>query len=149
MTDVRMPGLGGLQLQETLKQRGYAIPVIIMTAYGDVSTAVRAMKAGAVDFLEKPYSDQALLDLIEESIQEDDRRRQQRRTADATRERIGSLTPRERQIMDLVVQGRSNKEMAADLDISTKTVEAHRAKVMTKMAAGSVAELTTLAASVS
>lgn len=149
LTDVRMPGLGGLQLQETLKRRGYTIPVIIMTAYGDVSTAVRAMKAGAVDFLEKPFSDQALLDLIEDALREDERRSQQRLKEDEARKRIESLTPRERQIMELVVLGRSNKEMAADLDISTKTVEAHRSKVMAKMVARSVAELTTLVAIIS
>ena len=149
LTDVRMPGLGGLQLQETLKRRGYTIPVIIMTAYGDVSTAVRAMKAGAVDFLEKPFSDQALLDLIEDALREDEQRSQQRLKEDEARNRIESLTPRERQVMELVVLGRSNKEMAGELDISTKTVEAHRSKVMAKMVARSVAELTTLAAIIS
>lgn len=145
LTDVRMPGLGGLQLQETLQEKGYAIPVIIMTAYGDVSTAVRAMKGGAVDFLEKPYNDHALLDLIEEAIKKDEIIRQDQKEADAARARYGLLTPREQQIMQLVVQGRSNKEMAAQLEISTKTVEAHRSKVMSKMEAGSIAALTKVA----
>lgn len=145
LTDIRMPGLGGLQLQDTLRSQGYMIPIIIMTAYGDVSLAVRAMKAGAIDFLEKPYGDQALLDLIEDAIKKDGVIRQELEEAAAARGKYESLTPREQQVMDLIVQGRSNKQMAAQLSISTKTIEAHRSKVMGKMSAGSIAELTNLA----
>ncbi len=146
VTDVRMPGMGGLQLQDVLHDRGFTIPVIIMTAYGDVATAVRAMKAGAIDFLEKPYNDQALLDLVEEAIQKDDDTRREHRQGDVVRAKFDRLTPREQQVMRLVVQGRSNKKMAAQLEITTKTIEAHRAKVMEKMDVRSVAELTQLAA---
>ena len=146
LTDVRMPGMGGLQLQEELSGRDYAIPVIVMTAYGDVTTAVRAMKAGAIDFLEKPYNDQTLLDLIEEAIQKDSDFRQEQAQGDSVRAKFDSLTSREQQVMRLVVQGRSNKSMATLLNISTKTIEAHRAKVMGKMGVSSIAELTKLAA---
>lgn len=146
LTDVRMPGLDGLQLQEELRKQGYTIPVIIMTAYGDVSMAVRAMKAGAVDFLEKPYGDQELLDLIEEVIRKDADIRQKQKGINAARVKFQLLTPREKQIMELIVQGLSNKQMAMQLSISTKTIEAHRSKVMGKMQAGSIAELTQLAA---
>ncbi len=146
VTDVRMPGMGALQLQDELHDRGFTIPVIIMTGYGDVATAVRAMKAGAIDFLEKPYNDQAMLDLVEEAIQKDDDTRRQHMQGDAVRAKFDKLTPREQQVMGLVVQGRSNKMMAAQLTIATKTIEAHRAKVMEKMDVRSVAELTQLAA---
>ena len=146
VTDVRMPGMGGLQLQEELSDRGYTIPVIVMTAYGEVATAVRAMKSGALDFLEKPYTDQALLDLIEEAIQKDGDIRREHMQGDAARTKFDRLTPREQQVMRLIVEGRSNKNMAAQLTISTKTIEAHRSKVMQKMEAGSVAQLTQLAA---
>ena len=146
VTDVRMPGMGGLQLQEELSDRGYTIPVIVMTAYGEVATAVRAMKSGALDFLEKPYADQALLDLIEEAIQKDGDIRREHMQGDAARTKFDRLTPREQQVMRLIVEGRSNKNMAAQLTISTKTIEAHRSKVMQKMEAGSVAQLTQLAA---
>jgi FixJ family two-component response regulator len=145
VTDVRMPGLGGLQLQETLRQGGHMIPVIIMTAYGDVSTAVRAMKAGAVDFLEKPYSDQALLDLIDEAIRRDEEIGQVNKITETARAKFESLTRREQEVMGLIVEGLSNKQMAAQLHISTKTIEAHRSKVMRKLQVGSIAELTKLA----
>ena len=146
VTDVRMPGMSGLQLQEELFDRGCTIPVIIMTAYGDVATAVRAMKAGAIDFLEKPYNDQALLDLIEEAVHKDDDIRREQMHGEAVRAKFNRLTQREQQVMRLVVQGQSNKMMADQLEITTKTIEAHRSKVMEKMEASSVAELTQLAA---
>jgi FixJ family two-component response regulator len=146
VTDIRMPGMSGLQLQEELADQGYTIPVIIMTAYGDVTTAVRAMKAGAIDFLEKPYNDHVLLDLIEEAIEKDGDIRRKHMQSAAARAKFDLLTPREQQVMKLIVQGRSNKSMASELEITTKTIEAHRAKVMEKMETGSVAELTRLAA---
>ena len=146
VTDIRMPGMGGLQLQEELADQGYAIPVIIMTGYGDVGTAVRAMKAGAIDFLEKPYNDQALLDLIEEAIATDHEIHAQHEQGEVARGKFNTLMQREQQVMRLVVQGRSNKEMTDELTISVKTIEAHRSKVMDKMQVRSVAELTQLAA---
>ena len=146
VTDIRMPGMSGLQLQEELSERGCAIPVIIMTGYGDVATAVRAMKAGAIDFLEKPYNDQALLDLIEQAIAADREIRSQHEQGEEARSKFNSLTQREQQVMRLVVQGHSNKEMADELSISVKTIEAHRSKVMDKMEARSIAELTQLSA---
>ena len=130
VTDVRMPGMSGLQLQDELFDRGCTIPVIIMTAYGDVATAVRAMKAGAIDFLEKPYNDQALLDLIEEAVQKDDDIRRAHSHGEAVRAKFDRLTQREQQVMRLVVQGQSNKMMSHQLEITTKTIEAHRSKVM-------------------
>jgi len=145
LTDVRMPGLGGVTLQEMLRDRDSTIPVIVMTAYGDVPTAVRAMKAGALDFIEKPYNDQLLLDLIERAIKKNRETRIERGEQEAARAKYQLLTPRERQVMALVVQGNSNKMVARTLGISNKTVEAHRAKVMEKMAVKSAAELATIA----
>ena len=126
VADIRMPGMSGLQLQEELSEIGYTIPVIIMTGYGDVATAVRAMKAGAIDFLEKPYNDQAMLDLIEEAIASDQEIRSQQEQGELARGKFNMLTQREQQVMNLVVQGHSNKEMAEALSISVKTIEAHR-----------------------
>lgn len=146
LTDIRMPGMCGLTLQEQLRENGCIIPVIVMTGHGDVPTAVRAMKNGAVDFIEKPFNDQELLDLLHSSIQLDRRNRQVREERQIALSKYNALTPREKEVMGLVVDGHSNKEIARDLDISPKTVEAHRAKLMEKMQAGSVAELTKLAA---
>ena len=144
--DVRMPGASGIELQENLHDMGFDIPVIVITGHADVATAVRAMKAGAVDFIEKPFSDQLLLDHIHRSIEQDRERR-----AGSAREleimgRRAKLTPRQRRVMDLVADGSSNRIIAQGLGISLKTVEAHRAKVMEKMEARSVAELVKLAA---
>ena len=144
--DVRMPGMSGLELQNTLKERGAGVPIIVMTAYGDVSTAVRAMKRGAFDFIEKPFQDQQMIDLIHACLAADASRRRAAAKWDAIERCIGSLTRRERQVLDLVVAGRSNKEVAIELGIVPKTVEAHRANVMKKMGAGSLAELVTMMA---
>ncbi len=139
--DVRMPGMSGLEAQSVLAERGITLPVIFITGYGDVSTAVRAMREGAVDFVEKPLNDQVLLDRIQKSIERDAENRRQRALRADIRARLATLTPREREVMELVVAGRPNKAIARTLGVSVKTVEAHRAKVMTKMQAGSVAEL--------
>jgi two-component system, LuxR family, response regulator FixJ len=139
--DLRMPGMSGLELQEHLNQRGISLPVIIITAHGDVPTAVRAMHAGAVDFMSKPFSDQALLDRIHQAIEKDARLRSERAVLAGIAARVALLTPRECEVMEYVVAGKANKEIAADLDLSSKTVETHRARVMDKMQAGSVAEL--------
>ena len=146
LTDIRMPGMCGLSLQEQLRENGCLIPVIVMTGHGDVPTAVRAMKNGAVDFIEKPFNDQELLDLLHSCIEVDRHNREAEQERAVTLSKYNALTPREKEVMGLVVNGHSNKEIARGLDISPKTVEAHRAKLMEKMQAGSVAELTKLAA---
>ncbi len=144
--DVRMPGASGIELQEELRDKGSEIPIIFITGHADVATAVRAMKAGAVDFIEKPFSDQLLLDHIHRSIKQDRERRAERERALEIMGRREKLTPRQRRVMDLVADGSSNRLIAQELGISLKTVEAHRAKVMEKMKAHSVAELVKLAA---
>ncbi len=144
VVDVRMPGMSGIELQEKLANDGISIPIIVVTAYGDVPTAVRAMKRGAVDFIEKPYNDQAMLDRIQLCIERDAKMRREKEIRREVTWRVERLTPREREVFELIVAGRSNKEVARALDISPKTVEAHRAKVMDKMAVGSLAELVQL-----
>lgn len=145
LTDVRMPGIGGVQLQELLGERGITIPVIVMTAYGDVSTAVRAMKAGALDFIEKPYNEQQLLDLVDRAITQALAAQALESEQEAVRAKYRNLTRREAQVMALVVKGNTNKQIAFDLGISEKTVEAHRSRVMEKMGVNSIAELVTIA----
>lgn len=139
--DNRMPGLSGLDVQERLRDRGIQLPVIMITAYGDVATAVRAMKNKAVDFLEKPVQDQVLLDCIREALERDARYRAERARQLELKRRIQELTPREKEVVRWVVQGMSSKETASELGVSFKTVEAHRASIMKKMKADSVAQL--------
>ncbi|MBL8840939.1 MAG: response regulator transcription factor [Planctomycetes bacterium] len=139
--DVRMPGMSGLALQERLATDEIALPILIVTGYGDVPVAVQAMRQGAFDFIEKPFSGQILIDRIEAALAEDARRRRTRMTREEVRRRRVTLTPRERQVMDLVVQGKPNKLVGSALHLSPKTVEVHRANVMKKMEAGSLAEL--------
>jgi FixJ family two-component response regulator len=143
--DVRMPGMSGLDLQAELARRGIGLPTIVVTGHAEVPMAVRAVKAGAIDFIEKPFSDQLLLDRVRQGIEMDRLEREGRaRRADVLR-RLSLLTQREREVLDLVVAGRANKEIAAALHLSPKTVEVHRAHVMEKMQASSVAELVRLA----
>ena len=144
--DVRMPGASGIEMQEHLRNTGAEIPIIVITGHADVATAVRAMKAGAVDFIEKPFSDQLLLDHIHRCIEHDVERRAEGARSQEIIGRRAQLTPRQRRVMDLVAGGLSNRIIAENLGISLKTVEAHRAKVMEKMRARSVAELVKLAA---
>jgi FixJ family two-component response regulator len=139
--DVRMPGLSGLDLQRELAQTGTAIPIIFVTGHGDVPMSVQAMKAGATEFLTKPFRDQQLLDAIQEAIDGDRAERRRRIELAELSRRHESLTPREREVMALVVGGLLNKGIAARLGTSEITVKVHRAKVMQKMKAGSVAEL--------
>ncbi len=139
--DVRIPGMSGLELQEKLRERGYDIPVIIVSGYGDVPMAVRAMKAGAVDFLEKPVSDQVLLDYIQKGIERDIKNKANRLQNKELVERKATLTRRENEVMKYVVSGFSSREIAEKLNVSFKTVEAHRAKIMKKMQAKSVPKL--------
>ncbi len=139
--DVRMPEIGGLEAMEVLKARGIAIPVIVITAYGDVSTAVRAMKAGVVDFFEKPFDNQKMLDTIQRSILDHVKSRQDAAWREEVLVRLEHLTPRERDVLDLVIAGNTNKTIAARLGIGRRTVEAHRARMMHKMRAKTVQTL--------
>jgi len=142
--DVRLPGSSGLDLQQQLVAEGITIPVIIVTGHGDVPIAVRAMRTGALDFIEKPYDDQVLLDRIRHAVELDNRNRRDRAQRQDILARVALLTPREREVLDGVVGGSANKQIAGDLGISTKTVEAHRAHVMEKMRVESLAELVRL-----
>ena len=142
--DVRMPGLSGLDLQEKLSAQQIRIPIIFITGHGEVSAAVRAMKSGAIDFIEKPFSDQVLLNRIQQAIAQDVQARRDQVQRAKTSARLAVLTPREREVLTLVVAGRSNKAIAAQLGVSSKTVEAHRANVMKKMKVHSLSELVRL-----
>jgi RNA polymerase sigma factor (sigma-70 family) len=143
--DVRMPGVSGLALQETLAAAGQPIPIIFITGHGDIAMSVRAMKAGAVDFLAKPFHDQDLLEAVQAAIARDRQAREQRAALQAIQQRAALLTPREREVLTLVVAGLLNKQIAAELGMSEKTVKAHRAQVMQKMQVSSVAQLVLLA----
>lgn len=145
VTDVRMPGMSGIELQAKLMAEEVTLPIIVVSGYADVPTAVRSMKGGAMDFVEKPFNEQMMLERIQLSILEDARQRQKRAQRARAQARLRSLTPREHQVMDLVILGKSNKEIARELDISPKTVEVHRSHVMAKMQAHSLAELVTMA----
>jgi two-component system response regulator FixJ len=139
--DIRMPGMTGLELQDKLTERRSILPIIFITGHGDVPMAVEAMQAGAMDFIQKPFRDQDLLDRIHQAIDKDAKTRQSLGELAAIRARLASLTPREREVMDLVVHGKANKVIAGDLDLSQRTVEIHRARVMEKMEASSLAHL--------
>ncbi len=139
--DVRMPGMSGLDLQGELQRLGRFIPTIVITGHAEVTMAVRAVKNGALDFIEKPFSDQLLLDRIAQAIEVDGQEREHRARRAEVADRIARLTAREREVMSLVVQGKANKEIAAALALSPKTVEVHRAHVMEKMEVESLAEL--------
>jgi two-component system response regulator FixJ len=139
--DVRMPGMNGLELQQELNRRGAIIPVIFVSGHADVPMAVEAMQHGAFDFLQKPYRDQDLLDRLAGALRKDAGNRQQLRNSPLIHQRFESLTSREREVLALVAGGRPNKVIAADLGISQRTVEIHRARVMEKMAAASLAQL--------
>jgi two-component system response regulator FixJ len=139
--DIRMPGMGGLELQEKLNDLGSTLPIIFITGHGDVPMAVEAMQKGAVDFIQKPFRDQELLDRIGEALKTDQERRSEREEKVEVRERIGKLTNREQQVLDLVVTGKPNKVIAYELGVSQRTVEIHRARVMEKMQAKSLADL--------
>ena len=142
--DLRLPGMSGLELQEYLRQRGIDIPVVFMSAHGDVPAAVSAIKGGAVDFIQKPFSYREVLSVIAQAFERDAEARRKRALRALVDERVAALTDREREVMRRVVEGKPNKLIAAELEISMKTVEVHRAKVMEKMGAASVAELVQL-----
>ncbi len=139
--DVRMPELSGLQVQEQLQALALELPIIFVTAHGDVPMAVEAIKRGAYDFIEKPFDDATLVARVEAALSQSEASSAKSNEIEATRALIDSLTSRERQIMDLVIEGKLNKTIAYDLDISIKTVEAHRARVMEKLEAKSLAQL--------
>lgn len=147
VADVRMPGMSGIELQEALRSRGAELPIIIITGHGDIAMAVRAMKAGAADFIEKPFHDQTLLDAVHRALARsaDPRKDAAAVDDDEIRKRLATLTPREKEVMALVVEGRPNKAVATRLGLSTRTVEVHRAKAMEKMQAQSLADLVRMA----
>lgn len=139
--DIRMPGLGGLELQDELINRGNTVPIIFITGHGDVPMAVEAMQKGAVDFIQKPFRDQELLDRIREALATDKQRREKQQVHDEVTRRLEKLTKREREVFNLVVTGKPNKVIAYELGVSQRTVEIHRARVMEKMQARSLANL--------
>ena len=141
IADIRMPDMSGLELQEECARRHLDLPVIIMTGHGDVPLAVRAMKAGAVDFLEKPFDEEKMLNSVRRALDIGSKARSRKAEARAAKELLASLTPRERGVLDKLVQGRSNKVVAYELGISPRTVEIHRARVLEQMQARSVADL--------
>ena len=140
LLDIRMPGMDGLEVQQALKEKGVVLPVIIMTGHGDVSLAVKAMKAGAVDFIEKPFEKAVLLAAIDQGIERLKRSDSSREQATDAAVRLKALTPREREVLDGLAQGLPNKSIAYDLGISPRTVEIHRANLMSKLGVRSLSE---------
>jgi FixJ family two-component response regulator len=145
LLDVRMPGMSGLDLQQELNRRGATIPVIFITGHGDVPMAVAAMQCGAFDFLQKPFRDQDLLDRVQRAMARDAESRGRLAARAEIKARLATLTPRESEVMRLVTSGKANKVVGAELGVSQRTVEIHRAHVMEKMRAGSLAELVRMA----
>ena len=145
VVDVRLPDMNGLDFQNELIRMGISLPVVIMTGYGDVPMSVRAMKRGAIDFLQKPFHDQDMLDAVIGAVERDRKRRAVDGTISDIRQRFGTLSPRERQVMLLVTTGKMNKQVAVDLGISEVTVKIHRGAAMRKMSARSFADLVKMA----
>lgn len=143
--DVRLPGTSGLEFQARLEQHGVRLPVVLMTGHGDIPMTVRGMKAGAVDFLAKPFRDQDMLDAVAEAIEQDRRRRREEAERTGLRSRFETLSPRERQVMALVTAGKMNKQVAGTLELSEITVKVHRGSAMRKMGARSLPDLVRMA----
>lgn len=143
--DLRLPGMSGLELQEYLNSRGIEIPIVFVTGHGDVPAAVSALKGGAVDFIQKPFSHREVLSIIQKAFQRDAENRERRARRSRSAGRLASLTEREREVLQRIIAGKPNKVIASELDISVKTVEFHRAKVMEKAGVDSVAELVQVA----
>jgi len=143
--DIRIPGMSGVELQERLVSAGSILPIIFITGHGDVDLAVKTMHAGAVDFIEKPFKDQTLLDRVHAALEQDAQRRATLAEREELRSRFARLTPREAQVMEMIVDGAANKVVAIDLGISERTVEIHRARVMEKTGAESLAHLVRMA----
>ncbi len=139
--DVRLPGMNGLTAQSELARRGVDLPVIFISGHGDIPMAVRAVRAGALDFLEKPFSDQAVLDCVDRALAMDRERRSEREAEAEVCARVATLTPREHEVMDKLIEGKVNKIVARELDCSTRTVEIHRARVLQKMGVDNVSQL--------
>ena len=147
LLDVQIPGLTGPQLQDRLAERGFTLPIIFLTGHGDIPTSVQAVKAGAEDFLTKPVTEKKLFAAIERAVARHQATREQRDRLSALRTLVATLTPREREVFDLVVQGKMNKQIAHEIGATERTVKAHRHKVMEKMRVQSLAELVSIAVS--
>lgn len=141
LLDIRMPGMSGMDVQKEINQRSGGLTVIFLTGHGDVPMAVQAMQEGAFDFVQKPFRDQDLLDTIRRALEHSETEQEQREQVDEIRKRLTLLTPRESEVLGMVVAGKSNKVIASDLGLSTRTVEIHRSRVMEKMQADSLAHL--------
>jgi len=141
LLDVRMPGMSGLELQKELNKRNHTLPIVFISAHGDIPMAVEAVRRGAIDFIQKPFDDQQLLDKVKQALDSSERRYEEESERLDIRQRVESLTAREREVMSQVVQGKANKVIASDLGVSQRTVEIHRARVMEKMQAASLAQL--------
>ena len=145
VTDMRMPGVDGIELLKRLKGSRSALPVVVMTGHGDIPLAVEAMKLGASDFIEKPFEDERLIAMVDTALEQAESLAQSEAAAQQIAGRVASLSPRERQVMNGLIEGLSNKQIAREYDISPRTIEIYRANVMTKMQAGSLSELVRLA----
>ena len=141
LLDVRMPGMSGLQLQTRLNELHASLPILFISGHGDIPMAVRAMRAGALDFLQKPFNEQVLIDWIQTAIQRRESTRNRAGGADEVRRRLASLTPREREVLDAVMDGKANKAIAFDFGVSLKTVEQHRGRMMNKLGVRKVADI--------
>ncbi len=141
VSDIRMPGMSGLELQQELNRREAILPIILITGHGDVPMAVQAMRDGALDFIQKPFRDQELLDLVNSALQSCDKQQNNQQQNQSVKKHIHNLTPREHQVMQMIVDGKANKVIAIDLGLSQRTIEVHRSNVMHKLEARSVADL--------